>query len=160
MEPSVAEQLGEILTRYSGDSSDLIPILQEAQERFGYLPEEVMQRIAKFLRLSDNMVYGVSTFYAQFKFAPTGRRRISVCRGTACHVRGGARILREVERRLGIKPGETTDDFEYSLETVACIGACALAPTMRIGNETHGQMTTRKVVEVFGAKEKAAQRDS
>jgi NADH-quinone oxidoreductase subunit E len=152
--------LDEILSRYTGESSDLITILQEAQERFGYLPEEVIQKIAKFLRLSDSMVYGVSTFYAQFKFTPTGRRRVSVCRGTACHVRGGARILREVERRLGIKPGETTEDLEYSLETVACIGACALAPTMRIGKETYGQMTTRKVVEVFGAKEKASQRSS
>lgn len=160
MEANIAEQLDEILSRYTGESSDLITILQEAQERFGYLPEEVIQKIAKFLRLSDSMVYGVSTFYAQFKFTPTGRRRVSVCRGTACHVRGGARILREVERRLGIKPGETTEDLEYSLETVACIGACALAPTMRIGKETYGQMTTRKVVEVFGAKEKASQRSS
>jgi NADH-quinone oxidoreductase subunit E len=156
VEASVAKQLDEILSQYSGESSDLIPILQEAQERFGYLPEEMMRKIAKFLRLSDNMVYGVSTFYAQFTFTPTGRRRVSVCRGTACHVRGGARILREVERRLGIKPGETTEDLEYSLETVACIGACALAPTMRIGKETYGQMTTRKVMEVFGAKEKTS----
>jgi len=154
VEPSVAKQLGEILSRYSGQSSDLIAILQEAQEEFGYLPEEVMQRVARFLRLTDNMVYGVSTFYAQFTFTPTGRRKVTVCRGTACHVRGGARILREIEKRLGIKPGETTDDLEYSLETVACIGACALAPTMRIGNETYGQMTTRKVAEVLGAKEK------
>jgi NADH-quinone oxidoreductase subunit E len=156
VEPSVAKQLGEILSRYSGESSDLISILQEAQEKFGYLPEEVMQRVAKFLRLTDNMVYGVSTFYAQFTFTPTGRRKVTVCRGTACHVRGGARILREIEKRLGIKPGETTDDLEYSLETVACIGACALAPTMRIGNETYGQMTTKKVTEVLGAKEKAS----
>ena len=155
VEPSVAEQLDEILSQYSGESGDLIPILQEAQERFGYLSEEVMQRIAKFLRLSDSTVFGVSTFYAQFKLTPTGKRLVKVCRGTACHVRGGARILREVERRLGIKPGETSDDLEYSLETVACIGACALAPTMRIGNETYGQMTTRKVAEVIGAKEKA-----
>ena len=155
-ELDVAQELNEILARYSGQSSDLISILQEAQERFGYLPEEVMQRIAKFLRLPESTVYGVGTFYAQFAFTPTGKRRVSVCRGTACHVRGGARILREVERRLGIKPGETTDDFEYSLETVACIGACALAPTMRMGNETYGQMTTKKVVEAFGAKEKAS----
>ena len=155
-EPDVAQELKEILSRYSGASSDLIPILQEAQEKFGYLPAEVMQRVAKFLRLTDNMVYGVSTFYAQFSFVPTGRNKITVCRGTACHVRGGARILREIEKRLGIKPGETTEDMEYTLETVACIGACALAPTMRVGNETYGQMTTRKVAEVFGAKEKAS----
>lgn len=155
-EASVAEQVDEILAHYSGQSSDLIAILQEAQEKFGYLPQEVMQRVARFLRLTDNMVYGVSTFYAQFSFVPTGRNKITVCRGTACHVRGGARILREIEKRLGIKPGESTDDMEYSLETVACIGACALAPTMRVGNETYGQMTTRKVAGVFGAKEKAS----
>ena len=151
-ELDVAQELNEILARYSGQSSDLISILQEAQEKFGYLPAEVMQRVARFLRLTDNMVYGVSTFYAQFSFVPTGRNKITVCRGTACHVRGGARILKEIERRLGIKPGESTDDLEYSLETVACIGACALAPTMRIGNETYGQMTTKKVAEVLGGK--------
>jgi NADH-quinone oxidoreductase subunit E len=155
-EPDVTQELAEILSRYSGASSDLISILQEAQEKFGYLPEEVMQRVAKFLHLTDNMVYGVSTFYAQFSFTPTGRNKITVCRGTACHVRGGARILREIEKRLAIKPGETTEDMEYSLETVACIGACALAPTMRMGNETYGQMTTKKVAEVLGAKEKAS----
>ena len=155
-EPDFARDLAEILSRYSGASSDLIPILQEAQGKFGYLPEEVMQRVAKFLRLTDNMVYGVSTFYAQFSFTPTGRNKVTVCRGTACHVRGGSRILREIEKRLGIKPGETTEDMEYSLETVACIGACALAPTMKMGNETYGQMTTRKAAEVLGAKEKAS----
>jgi NADH-quinone oxidoreductase subunit E len=155
-ESDVTQELAEILSRYSGASSDLIAILQEAQEKFGYLPEEVMQRVAKFLHLTDNMVYGVSTFYAQFSFTPTGRNKITVCRGTACHVRGGARILREIEKRLAIKPGETTEDMEYSLETVACIGACALAPTMRMGNETYGQMTTKKVAEVLGAKEKAS----
>ena len=155
-EPDVAKELPKILSRYSGASSDLIPILQEAQEKFGYLPEEVMQRVAKFLRLTDNMAYGVASFYAQFSFTPTGRNKVTVCRGTACHVRGGGRILRELERRLGIKPGETTEDMEYSLETVACIGACALAPTMRIGNETYGQMTTKKVAEVLGAQEKAS----
>jgi NADH-quinone oxidoreductase subunit E len=152
-EASLAEQVDAILAHYSGQSSDLIAILQEAQEKFGYLPAEVMQRVARFLHLTDNMVYGVSTFYAQFSFVPTGRRKITVCRGTACHVRGGARILREIERRLGIRPGQTTPDMEYSLETVACIGACALAPTMRIGKETYGQMTTKKVAEVLGGKE-------
>jgi NADH-quinone oxidoreductase subunit E len=151
-----AKKLGKILSHHKGEKGDLIPILQEAQESFGYLPAPVMQKIARFLRLPESVVYGVSTFYAQFTFIPTGRKRVSVCRGTACHVRGGARILREVEKRLGIKPGETTEDMEYSLETVACIGACALAPTMRIGKETYGQMTTKKVGEVFGAKEKVS----
>ncbi len=146
------KEVDKITADYSQDSGNLIPLLQEAQGEFGYLPAEVMQQIAKYLKLPESTVFGVSTFYAQFKLTPTGRKKIVVCRGTACHVRGGARVLREMERRLGIKPGETTEDMEYSLETVACIGACALAPTMRIDNETYGQMTTKKVAEVLGAK--------
>jgi len=154
VEAETKEQLNEVLSHYSGQRDELIPILQEAQERFRYLPEEVMLEIAKFLRLSESTVFGVATFYAQFKFSPSGRRVVRVCRGTACHVRGGARILRDVEKRLGIKPGETTDDWEYTLETVACIGACALAPTMTVDKATYGQMTTKKVTEVFGDRAK------
>ena len=149
VEIDIREQLSEILSHYTGQRSELIPILQEAQERFRYLPEDVMKDIARFLRLSESTVFGVATFYAQFKFSPSGRIVVRVCRGTACHVRGGARILREVEKRLGMKSGQTTDDMEYTLETIACIGACALAPTMTIDKETHGQMTTKKVAEVF-----------
>ena len=145
-----AKEVEKITADYSQDSGNLIPILQEVQEELGYLPAEAMQRIAKFLKLPESTVFGVCTFYAQFKLTPTGRKKIVVCRGTACHVRGGARVLREIERRLGIKPGETTEDMEYSLETVACIGACALAPTMRVDDETYGQMTTKKVAEVLG----------
>lgn len=155
VETGVKEKLNEILSHYSGKKEELIPILQEAQEQFRYLPSEVMLEIAKFLRIPESAIFGVSTFYAQFKLVPSGRRIVRVCRGTACHVRGGARILREVEKRLGIKPGETTEDWEYTLETVACIGACALAPTMTVDKETHGQMTTRKVAEVFGGRSKA-----
>jgi NADH-quinone oxidoreductase subunit E len=155
IEADIKEKLNEVLSHYSGKRDELIPILQEAQERFGYLPSEVMQRIARFLHLPESAVFGVSTFYAQFKLVPSGKRTVRVCRGTACHVRGGARILREVEKRLGIKPGETTADLEYTLETVACIGACALAPTMTVAKETHGQMTTKKVAEVFGDRSKA-----
>ena len=149
------EKLNEILSHYSGKREELIPILQEAQEEFRYLPSEVMSEIARFLRISESAIFGVSTFYSQFKLIPSGKRIARVCRGTACHVRGGARILREVERRLGIKPGETTEDLEYTLETVACIGACALAPTMMIEKETYGQMTTKKVAEVIGDRSKA-----
>ena len=112
MEPDIKQQLGDILSDYEGDSSELIPILQAAQERFGYLPEEVMAGIAQFLKLAPSAVYGVGTFYAQFKLTPTGKRTVKVCRGTACHVRGADRILQEIERRLGIKPGETTGDLE------------------------------------------------
>jgi NADH-quinone oxidoreductase subunit E len=143
------ERLNEILSSYHGKKEELVPILQQVQQAFGYLPEPAMKRIAKFLKLPESTVFGVGTFYAQFKLVPSGRNIIRVCRGTACHVRGGARILREVEKQLGVKPGESTPDLEYSLETVACIGACALAPTMVINNETHGQMTTKKATEVL-----------
>jgi NADH-quinone oxidoreductase subunit E len=143
------ERLNEIISFYHGKNEELVPMLQQVQQVFGYLPEPAMKRIAKFLKLPESTVFGVGTFYAQFKLVPSGRNIIRVCRGTACHVRGGARILREVEKRLGIKPGESTPDLEYGLETVACIGACALAPTMVINNETHGQMTTRKAIEVL-----------
>ena len=149
MEPDIREQLDDILSQYSGESSDLIPILQEAQERFGYLPREAMQRIAGFLRLPDSTIYAVVTFYAQFKLTPTGRRIVKVCRGTACHVRGGARILLDVEKRLGIKPGETTDDLEYTLETIACFGSCALAPVTVINKNVYGRMTTTKVGQIL-----------
>ena len=143
------EQLSEILSHYTGQRDELIPILQEAQERFGYLPEEVMSGIAKFLRLSESTVFGIATFYAQFKFTPTGKRIVKVCRGTACHVRGGARILREVEKRLGIKPGETTSDFEYTLETIACFGSCALAPVTVVDKNVYGRMTATKVGQIL-----------
>jgi NADH-quinone oxidoreductase subunit E len=148
-EASLAEQMDEILAKYSGQSSDLIAILQEAQEKFGYLPVEVMQRVARFLRLTDNTVYGVSTFYSQFSFTPTGRNKIKVCRGTACHVRGGARILAEIEKRLGIRPGETTADMEYSLETIACFGSCALAPVVVVNKDVYGRMTTAKLGQIL-----------
>jgi NADH-quinone oxidoreductase subunit E len=148
-EASLAEQTDEILAHYSGQSSDLIAILQEAQEKFGYLPAEVMQRVARFLHLTDNMVYGVSTFYSQFSFTPTGRNKVRVCRGTACHVRGGARILAEIEKRLGIKPGETTTDMEYSLETIACFGSCALAPVVVVNKDVYGRVTMDKLGQIL-----------
>ena len=148
-EAPVEERLNEILASYQGKEEELIPILQQVQQVFGYLPESAMKRIAKFVKLPESTVFGVSTFYAQFKLVPSGRNIVRVCRGTACHVRGGARILREVEKHLGIKPGESSPDLEYCLETVACIGACALAPTMVVNNGTHGEMTTKKVAEVL-----------
>jgi len=157
VESNIKEQLDDILSQYDGEGDDLIPILQEAQERFGYLPEGVMAGVAKFLRLPESNVFGVATFYAQFKFTPTGKRMVKVCRGTACHVKGGERILESVQRELGIQPGQTTDDFEYSLEVVACIGACALAPTMMIDNEVQRKMTPKKVAELFSNRSKGGE---
>ncbi len=149
MKSDVGEQLEQILSQHGRERSDLIPILQEVQKRFSYLPEEAMRGVAKFLRLSESNIYGVATFYAQFKFSPTGRQIVKVCRGTACHVRGGTKILEEVEKRLGIKAGGTTDDLEYSLETIACFGSCALAPVVVVDQNVYGRMTTTKVGQIL-----------
>jgi NADH-quinone oxidoreductase subunit E len=151
----VEYKLKEIFAKYEGEKHELIPILQDTQAAFRYLPAAAMKEIARFLNMSESSVYGVSTFYAQFKLTPLGRSIIRMCRGTACHVRGASKVLTEMEKQLGIKAGETTEDLEYTLETVACIGACALAPTMTIDNETYGKMTTKKVAEVLSDRRKA-----
>ena len=148
-ETTIAERLNEILTPYQGKEDELIPILQQIQHVFGYIPEPAMKRIAKFLKLADSAVFGVTTFYAQFKLVPTGRNIIRVCRGTACHVRGSAQILCSIEQQLGISAGETTSDLEYSLETIACFGSCALAPVMVVNDKVYGRMTAPKVKELI-----------
>ena len=109
-----------------------------------------MRGIARRARVPESRVYAVATFYAQFRFAPIGRRHIQVCRGTACHVRGAPRVILEIQKQLGIEEDETTPDRAYSLETVACIGACGLAPNMVVNKENHGHLTARKVSEVLG----------
>jgi NADH-quinone oxidoreductase subunit E len=152
----IQEKLGKILANYIGERYELISILQDTQEAFRYLPAAAMQEIARFLNISPSSVYGVATFYAQFKLKPQGKKVIRVCRGTACHVKGSAKVLAEMEKQLGIKAGETTPDMEYTLETVACIGACALAPTMTIDGETYGKMSTKKVAEVLGDRKKVS----
>jgi NADH:ubiquinone oxidoreductase subunit E len=138
------------LSSFSREKSNLVPILQEFQKEFGYLSGDAMRQIADYLHLSPGTVYSVATFYPSFKFIPSGKKTVCACRGTACHVRGGGRVLKEIEKQLGIKPGETTEDMEYTLETVACMGACALAPAVMVDNEIYGQMTPKKVSEVFG----------
>jgi len=143
------EQLAQILNPHRGQRGALVPVLQKTQEELGYLPEEAISEIAHFLRLSESEVYGVATFYAQFRFERQGKHAIRVCQGTACHVRGGRRILETVERELGIKPGETTEDYEFSLERVACFGSCALAPVMVVDKAVHGRMTTTKAKKIL-----------
>ena len=118
---------------------------RKVQEELGYLPREAIEEIARTLRISASEVYGVITFYAQFRTTPRGRHIVRVCRGTACHVRGGSQVLDAVKRDLGVGDNETTEDLEYTLETVACIGACALAPAMVIDEDTFGQVTPAKV---------------
>ena len=152
---AIQETIEKILANHTAAKKDeLIPILQETQEQLGYLPPEAMRMTAGFLGVTPGTVFGVATFYAQFRLVPSGKNRVTVCRGTACHVRGGTRIEREVQQRLGIKPGETTKDMEYTLETVACIGACALAPNMTINNDVYGQLTTKKVGEILSDRSK------
>ncbi|MBD3308387.1 NADH-quinone oxidoreductase subunit NuoE [candidate division KSB3 bacterium] len=143
------ERLGAIFASYEREADNLIPVLQHVQEEFGYLPEEAMIAIAKAIGVPESRVYAVASFYAQFRFTPMGRNHVMVCRGTACHVRGAARLLDEAERHLGIKEGETTDDLEYTLETVACIGCCGLAPTLVINDTTYGRLTPKDIPKIF-----------
>ncbi len=137
--------LKDILKNYEKEERYLIPILQEAQDEYGYLPEGVIKEIASNLNLSLSQVYGVVTFYTQFHLEPRGENIVRVCMGTACHVRGGADVLKAIQDELGIESGETTDDLKYTLETVACIGACGLAPVIMINDDTHGRLTPEKV---------------
>ena len=145
MEP----RLGEILASYEGREDELIPILQEVQAALGYLPLEAMLEIARRTGVPESGVYAVATFYAQFRFTPIGRKHVMVCRGTSCHVRGAPRILQEIEKHLGIKEGETTPDREYSLETVACIGACGLSPCITINKQVEAKTTPKRVAELL-----------
>lgn len=134
-----------ILDRYRDEEGALIPVLQETQEAYGYLPRPAIYAIGKALRLSPAQVYAVATFYAQFHTRPRGQHVLRLCTGTACHVRGAEGIKTGLEAELGVAAGETTPDQMFTLETVACLGACALAPTMVVDGETHGEMTIAKV---------------
>ena len=151
------ELLREILSFYQGSRGELVPILLEIQGNFGYLPEEAVQMVASFLNITEGEIYSVASFYSQFRLIPLGRNRVTVCRGTACHIRGAPRILEEMEKVLGLKEGETSADLEYTLETVACFGCCALAPCIRIDNGVHGEMTLAKVREFFPASNEGEQ---
>ncbi|MHC4789315.1 MAG: NADH-quinone oxidoreductase subunit NuoE [Planctomycetota bacterium] len=117
------------------------PILQQVQAEFGYIPLEAMEATARHLGIPETAVYGVATFYAQFYLTRQGKHRIKVCRGTACHVRGGRGIMRTVRKKLGIGPGQTTEDYLFSLERVACLGSCALAPAMVVDDRVYGTVT-------------------
>ena len=143
-------RMNQIIAQYQDQKWSLIPVLQEIQEEFGYIPPEAIKPLARAFGLFPSEVQGVITFYAQLYTMPRGKRIVRVCRGTACHVRGGKTILKLVKQHLGIKEGQTTPDFEYTLETVACIGVCALAPNMVIGGQTHGHLNPKKVAQLFG----------
>lgn len=138
-----------ILAKYQGVKGALIPVLQEAQEAYGYLPKDVIGRIATGLKMPVSQVYGVVTFYSQFHLNPRGRNIIRVCQGTACHVRGAKNVLKALEDSLQVAAGKTTGDERFTLETVACLGACGLAPVMMVNDDTHGRLTPDSAVKVL-----------
>ncbi len=140
----------EILQRYkNGGKSALIPTLQAVQQEFGHLPKEEMYLIARFLGVAESLVYGVATFYNQFRFTPLGKHHIRVCMGTACHMQEGKLVSEALERELDIKVGDITPDHEFSLERVACIGCCTIAPVMVVNETVHPKMTPFKVEEAL-----------
>jgi NADH-quinone oxidoreductase subunit E len=143
------ERLARILAAQTGEPEALIPVLQAVQSEFGHLPRGLMPEIARYLGVPESTVYGVATFYSQFHLAPQGRHRIKVCEGTACHVRGGRALLEAISGRLGIRPGETTPDYRYSLEQVACFGSCALAPIVVVDNRVYGKVTPEQIERIL-----------
>jgi NADH-quinone oxidoreductase subunit E len=143
------EQLSETLSSYSREKRNLISLLQEIQQILGYLPREAMEKVAEFLQMAPVEVYSVATFYNQFRFVPLGKHHTRVCMGTACHLAGGKLVLEALERELDIKVGETSEDGKFSLERVACVGCCMLAPVMLIGDDVHPRMTPFKVEEAL-----------
>jgi len=127
----------------------MIPILQKVQAKLGYLFPEAIEEIARFTKTSESEIFGVASFYAQFRFSRPGDHVVKVCMGTACHARGAQRILETVERDLDVQPGGTTADYKFGLERVACFGACALAPVMVVDDKVDGRMTPSKVKEML-----------
>jgi len=153
----IAFDIEPILQNHPDASRDsLIPILQEVQERLGYLSREAVVRVGEHLRLPASKIYGVATFYNQFRFQPQGRFHIQVCRGTACHVKGSAAVLDAIQRYLKVEAGETSRDGLFSLEVVACIGACGLAPVIAVNGEFHAGVTTKKVEQILDSYRKRA----
>ncbi|MDO9228838.1 MAG: NAD(P)H-dependent oxidoreductase subunit E [Syntrophales bacterium] len=143
------EKVIEIVQRYSGDKSYLVPILQDVQREFNYLPKDALFSVSAHLSVPISRVYEVVTFYKAFSLKPKGRNQLSLCMGTACHVRGAELIARNVEDFLGIKEGDTTADLEYSFETVGCLGACALGPVLVVNGEYHGHMNIAKSTKIL-----------
>jgi NADH-quinone oxidoreductase E subunit len=142
-------KLEEILGRYGGERGTLIPVLQAAQDAYGFLPRPVLEEISKRLGVPLSRVYGVVTFYSQFYLERRGRNIIRCCDGTACHVRGTPNIVRALEEKLGVSAGQTTEDYSFTLEVVYCLGSCALAPVVVVNDRIHGQMTPEKAARAI-----------
>ncbi|MDI6780614.1 MAG: NADH-quinone oxidoreductase subunit NuoE [bacterium] len=143
-------RLSAILSEYQGKSGGLIPVLQKAQNVYGYLSEDVMLKIADGLEIKPSVVYGVATFYTQFRFSPVGEHIIRACHGTACHVSGAENITRVMTDKLGgLEPGGTTADMKFTLDKVACLGCCSLAPVVMIDNDVYGRLNEARVEEIL-----------
>jgi NADH:ubiquinone oxidoreductase subunit E len=157
----VTTDIGALLERHPNASRDaLIPILQEVQGELGYLSRDAVVQIGKHLRLPVSKIFGVATFYNQFRFQPQGRNHIQLCRGTACHVKGSGALLEALKRELKIDAGQTTRDGEFSMEVVACIGACGLAPVICVNGEFHAGVTTKSLGKIIDSyRRKASQHD-
>ena len=156
MEEKTKQEVEKILSNYSTDKSNLIQILNEIQEKFGYIPMKVQEQIAKYLNIEVAEVYGVVTFYSRFTLKPKGKYAISVCMGTACFVKGGEKVLDKVKEKLKIKEGETTTDGKFSIDATRCIGACGLAPVFTVNDEVYGKATPelmKKVIKEYMDKE-------
>jgi len=142
-------RLEETIKTHEGERWGLIPLLQDIQEEFGFIPPESIEPVAEALNLFPSQVQGVISFYAGFSLKPKGKYVLKVCRGTACHVKGGRSVLRLLTRDLGLRDGETTPDYQFTLETTACLGACALAPTMMVNRTYFGKLTPPKVNNIL-----------
>jgi NADH:ubiquinone oxidoreductase subunit E len=140
-------KLEKILEMHSGQKGALIPILQEIQAAYGYLPEEALKMVSRRVKVPLSRIYGVITFYAQFYLTPRGKHLIKACQGTACHVRGASQVLDNLSRELKVNPGGTTEDLSFSLETVACVGTCFLAPVIMINEDYYGKLTPKKAMD-------------
>lgn len=143
------EKLDTILTRYEPSSANLIPVLQDIQDEFNYLPKDELKVVSGRLQVPLTQVYSVATFFKMFSLEPKGRHQVRVCLGTACHLRGGQRLMETVSRRLGVETGHATEDLQFSLETVGCLGSCAQAPLMMIDDKYFGRMAVDKVPKIL-----------
>lgn len=148
-------QIQTILNKYPQTGRDsLIPILQEIQESEGFLSEKSVVKVGEYLKIPTSQIFGVATFYNQFRFEPQGKNHIQICRGTACHVLGSATVLTELEKHLKIKAGQTTRDGQFSIEVVACIGACGLAPVISVNGEFHAKVTSESMKTIIDSYKK------
>ncbi|MDR2528087.1 MAG: NADH-quinone oxidoreductase subunit NuoE [Synergistaceae bacterium] len=142
-------RLSPIVEKYRGKEGAAIPLLADVQRELGYVAEEAVEYVGAELRIPPAELFGVATFYAMFRFQPQGKHVVRLCRGTACHVQGSARVAEQLERTLGVKDGETTEDLMFTLQYVACLGCCSLAPVMLVNEEVHGRLTPEKAVAVL-----------